>query len=194
MPDGWEGSSAYLVGLDGANQVLEVTSVDPDANYLFGGDYGWGDVVVTARVSLLDASGDYYGMFTRAQSGTDFYANYFGTSTSTAALQVWDMTIASPTAHGATTAQQRSAAVSPSFGAAYRTLRVAAVGLVLHYSYDSGADLHTYTVNGAYPTGRIGLCVGYSGGHAYWDDIIVRSYVSPEPSAAAGTMESIACP
>ena len=96
------------VPLNAGNQVLEVQSFDPDADYLFAGDYGWGDVVVSARVSIQDTSGDYYGLFVKAQPGTDFYTTYFGTSSNTGTLQVWDMTIASPTAHSASTNNRRT--------------------------------------------------------------------------------------
>ena len=194
LPSGWEGSSAYAVAVDGGNQVLEVQSYDPDADYLFAGDYAWGDVVVSARVSIQDTSGEYYGLFSKAQPGTDFYAAYYGTSTNTSTLQVWDMVIASPTAHGASTNYRRSTSVSPSLGPAWHTLRVAMLGQDLHFFYDGQPELYTYSVLSSRVQGRIGLCVGYADGHAYWDDFVVRAYVSPEPAVAASTAESIACP
>jgi hypothetical protein len=194
IPGGWEGSSAYAVALDGGNQVLELQSFDPDADYLFAGDYAWGDVVVSARVSIQDTSGEYYGLFLKVQPGTNFYTTYYGTSSNTSTLQVWDMTIASPTAHGASTNSRRSTGVSPSLDASWHTLRVAMLGQDLHFFYDDQPELYTYSVLSSRVQGRIGLCVGYADGHAYWDDVIVRAYVSPEPAVAEGSAESIACP
>ncbi len=69
MPGGWEGSSRYAVAADGANQVLEVQSpAGHVADYLFSGDTTWGDIVLSARVSVRDASGEYYGVPSEVRS------------------------------------------------------------------------------------------------------------------------------
>ncbi|HOU90646.1 MAG TPA: hypothetical protein PLU22_06345 [Polyangiaceae bacterium] len=193
LPDGWEGSSAYAVADAGGNRVLEVESFDPDADYLFGGDFTWSDVVVSARLQIQDPAGDYYGLFVRAQPGDDFSALYFGTGSTGRSLQLWDMTIASPTAHAATTDQLRTTTVAD-LGTSWHTLRAVMGGRDLAFFVDAAPELFSYTVAADRTQGRVGLCVGYADGRAYWDDVIVRRYASPEPVVTAGATESIACP
>jgi|GEM_PF-6593022 len=193
LPDGWEGSSAYAVADAGGNRVLEVESSDPDADYLFAGDFAWGDVVVSARLRIEDPDGDYYGLFLRVRPGSDFSALYFGTGSTGRSLQLWDMTIASPTAHAATTDQLRTTAVAE-LGTSWHTLRAVLAGRDLAFYVDAAPELFSYTVGADRTQGRVGLCVGYADGRAYWDDVIVRRYASPEPLVAAGATESIACP
>lgn len=193
LPNGWEGSSAYAVADAGGNRVLEVESFDPDADYLFSGDVTWGDVVVSARLQIQDPAGEYYGLFVRAQPGDDFSALYFGTGTTGERLQLWDMLIASPTAHAATTDQLRTTTLAD-LGTSWHTLRAVMGGRDLAFFVDAAPELFSYTTSAALVQGRVGLCVGYADGHAYWDDVIVRRYASPEPVVTARATESIACP
>jgi len=190
-PDGWEGSANYTVALDGGNKVLDQTSVNPDADYFFAGDYAWGDVVVNARLRILDTSGDYYGLYLRAQPGNNFYTVYYGPSDNTT-IQVWTMTIADPWAIGLSSSTSRGSSNVSSLGTTWHALSAAMIGRDIWFYLD-GTEKLTYRAGASYQQGRIGLCVGYAAGQAYWDDFTVRKYVSPEPTVGI-SLEETSCP
>ena len=37
--------------------------------------------------------------------------------------------------------------------------------------------------------GRVGLGVGFGATHVHWDDVVVRRYVSPEPTVTLGPLQ-----
>ncbi len=193
LPGGWEGSSAYAVATVDDNRVLEVQSLDPDADYLFGGDPTWGDIAVSARLQIQNPDGDYYGLFVRAQPGNDFSALFFGTGTSGSSLELWDMILASPTAHSATTDQLQTTTVAD-LGTGWHALGAVMQGRELAFFADSLPERFSHTTSAELVQGRVGLCVGYADGRARWDDVIVRRYAFPEPLVTPGPSESIACP
>jgi hypothetical protein len=103
------------------------------------------------------------------------------------------MILASADAHGATTSSLDSISVT-SLGTSWHTLRVVMLGQDLHFFLDAQPEVFTHTAAPDRVQGRIGLCVGYANARAYWDDVVVRRYVSPEPVVTAAADESIACP
>jgi hypothetical protein len=190
-PDGWEGSTKYKVELEGNNPVLGITGSNGPADYFFAGDLAWTDVVVTARLRVIDTAGDHYGLWVRANGTSNFNTIFFGLATNQS-LQVYNCRIASASATTLSSSTQlRGWTLIPAAGTSWHTIEVRALGGTLRYVFD-GVEKGT-TSNSAQPQGRIGLCAGYPASRALWDDVVVRRFVDPEPAVAAGATET-RCP
>jgi len=191
-PGGWDGSSKYAVALDGANKVLRVKGTSPNADYLFAGDYAWTDVVVQARLRVIDTSGDHYGLFTRAESATNFDALWFGLQSNNQ-LVLYTVTLSSSSATGLTGSVKGSWILTPPAGTSWHTIETRLLGQSAAVVFD-GVTKTTYSIAKNQMThGRIGFCAGYPASEAYWDDVLVRLYVSPEPAVSVAAEQS-ACP
>lgn len=191
-PNGWDGSSKYAVALDGTNKVLRVKGTSPNADYLFAGDYAWTDVVVQARLRVILTSGDHYGLFTRAESATNFDALWFGLQSNNQ-LALYTVTLSSSSATGLSSASTKGTWSISAAGTSWHTIAVRHQGQAADVLFD-GAKKTTYNIPSSLMThGRIGLCAGYPASEADWDDIVVRLYVSPEPAVSVAAEQS-ACP
>lgn len=193
LPGGWDGSSKYSVAQDGTNRVLEIDGTSPNADYLFAGDCGWTDVVVQARLRVIDTSGDHYGLFTRAESLTNFDALWFGLqSNNTLALYTTHLTSSSATGL-ASASSKGSWFLSPPAGSSWHTIEMRLLGQKAEVVFD-GVTKTTYNIlPNQMTSGRIGLCAGYPASEAHWDDMVVRLYVKPEPTVNSAVEES-GCP
>jgi hypothetical protein len=192
-PSGWVGSTNYKVELDGTSKVVSLNGSSPNANYLFAGSLSWTDVIVEAQLKVVLTSGDYYGLFGRATSASNFDTVWFGLSTNNQ-LQCYTMRIASPTATGLTSSQLRATwPLSPAAGTSWHSISMAFVGQVARFRFDGNLTGSYTLAGGSMTAGRVGLCSGYADAHAHWDDVVVRRYVHPEPTIAIEAAE-VRCP
>jgi hypothetical protein len=188
MPSGWAGSARYKVELDGSNRVLGVTGIDGPADYLFAGDYAWTDYVLEARMAVLLTSGTYCGLWARAESATNFDTLFYGLA-SNSSLASYRCTIASADATALSSSSMLDSWSISAAGTAWHDYQIRVRGQNAAYFYD-GAQVGTDTLPAGQMTqGRIGVCAGYPATRALWDDFVVRKYVSPEPTVAAGSPE-----
>ncbi len=189
-PNGWEGSPAYKVQLDGTNKVLNLEKTASAAgDLIFAGNDTWGDVVVEARLKILQAgSGQLQGVFTRVEAATAFSALWFGLS-GTQTLEAHVSTLATTTAPwtpGAAVAQWPLA--SPA-GTGWHSIEVRQLAKSASFRFD-GTAVGSYTNPGTNMAhGRVGLGVGFGATHVHWDDVVVRRYVSPEPTVTLGPLQ-----
>ncbi|MBN2359155.1 MAG: hypothetical protein JXR83_06855 [Deltaproteobacteria bacterium] len=195
QPDGWEGAGDYSVQTDSGNQVLRVVGTGGGtADYFFAGDYAWTDVAVRGRIKVSTwGSSMYYGLLTRVESTSPFDTLWWG-FLDTNTLELYTLAMSGVQAEALSgSSQRRTINFSPNAGSTWHTLETTLAGSSSTHFYD-GVQRTTYTLPTSFlPSGRVGLCSGYSVALAYWDDIVVRRYVSPEPSVAAGAEEA-ACP
>jgi hypothetical protein len=192
QPDGWEGSSKYTVEQVGSNKVLRVAGTNPDADYLFAGDYSWTDVAVQARLRVLLTSGDHYGLFTRAESPSNFDTLFFGLESNNR-LTLYTCNLSSASATGLSASFEGQWTLSPPAGTSWHVIEVRTTGQKATLHWD-GVQKGIYNIAAnQMQQGRIGLCSGYPASQAYWDDVVVRRYVDPEPSVTPSAEES-GCP
>ncbi len=192
-PSGWVGSANYKVELDGSNKVVSLNGSSPNANYLFAGDFAWTDVIVEAQLKVVLTSGDYYGLFGRATSASNFDTIWFGLSTNSQ-LQCYTMRIQSPTSTGLTSSQLRGTwGLSPAAGTTWHPIATSFVGQQARFFFNGNAIGNYTLATGTMTAGRIGFCAGYATAHAHWDDVVVRRYVYPEPTLGSAPAQ-IRCP
>ena len=190
FPGGWDGSHNYAVELDNGNRVLGVTGPDDHGDYLFAGDLSWTDVVVEARMKIIDyASNGYYGLFTRAESLTDFNTLWYGTNLGFS-LDVYRCQLSSPTATTLTSSDSLTSFRGHVIGTTWHRYQLRLLGQEVSFFFDQELVGSRTLTAGQMTAGRMGLCAGYSPTRALWDDIVVRRYVSPEPTVTLGDEES----
>jgi hypothetical protein len=194
-PDGWVGAGDYTVQSDSGSQVLRVVGSGSNrADYFFAGDYGWTDVALQGRLRIVDTGGTYYGLFARVESTTPFDTLWWGLYDANS-LQAYELEIANPQAealNGGTLKADVNAAPPP--GTTWHSYETRVVGRSATFFFD-GAQKATNTLpQNSMQAGRVGLCAGYTVSLAYWDDIIVRRLVSPEPTVSVAGLDEPICP
>lgn len=192
-PNGWEGAGDYTVQSDSGNQVLRVVGGGGgNADYFFAGDYAWTDVVVQGRLRVVTTAGTYYGLFARVEDTTPFDTLWWGLYTNNT-LQLYTLVIADPQAQALSSGTSRRTTNISNAGTTWHTLEQRLVGRSVSLWYDGSERTSWSWTTNTMLAGRIGLCAGYDVSSAYWDDIVVRRHVSPEPAVTVDAEEAV-CP
>ncbi|MBN2359362.1 MAG: hypothetical protein JXR83_07900 [Deltaproteobacteria bacterium] len=187
-PDGWSGcGTVFSVSVSAGQHLLRSSCGTSAGAYLLAGSNQWDDISIRARVNAANPARGFPGFLTRVVDENNLVWAGYDCAVSGYNLPEHNLSIWPRISHAYSLLDWLDLPISAS---AWRDVEVTWTGDQVQAAVD-GVVLGPLTVaSGVATHGQVGLFGGYPDcDEILYDDVVVRRFVSPEPTVTIGEEE-----